>query len=89
MLFLLESMRKALFWRRKMAAWRAKLDDGEMCCSCYDTTKYTCLKCKSPICNKCSIFEEVYFLGSRFNDLSIKGKITERWLVEREGIFFS
>ena len=46
MLFLLESMRKALFWRRKMAAWRAKLDDGDMCCSCFGTTKYTCLKCK-------------------------------------------
>ena len=28
------------------------------------------------------------WIWKRFSQLSIKGKITERWLVEREGIFF-
>ena len=35
MLFLLESMYKVAFCRRKMSAWRVKLDDGGMCCSCF------------------------------------------------------
>ena len=56
--FLPESMRKEVVYRRKMTAWRAILDDGDMCCSCWGTTKYTCLKCSIPICNNCSIFEE-------------------------------
>ena len=30
----------------------------EMCCSCFMDTKYECLRCKIPICNKCSVFEE-------------------------------
>ena len=30
----------------------------EMCCSCFMNTKYECLKCKIPICNQCSVFEE-------------------------------
>ena len=29
-----------------------------MCSSCFDSTKYSCIKCKIPICNKCSVFEE-------------------------------
>ena len=29
-----------------------------MCCSCFMNTKYECLKCKIPICNQCSVFEE-------------------------------
>ena len=51
-------MRIVVFCRKKMAAWRAKLHDGDICCSCFGTTKYTCLKCGIPIFNKCSIFEE-------------------------------
>jgi len=30
----------------------------EMCCSCFINTKYKCLRCKLPTCNKCSMFEE-------------------------------
>ena len=30
----------------------------EMCCSCFMITKYECLKCKIPICNQCSVFEQ-------------------------------
>ena len=30
----------------------------EMCCSCFMDTKYECLRCKIPICNKCSVFKE-------------------------------
>ena len=56
--FLPESMRKEVVYRRKMTAWRAILDDGDMYCLCWSTTKYTCLKCSIPICNNCSIFEE-------------------------------
>ena len=46
-----------------MGAWRAKLSvtsssEADMCSSCFRTTKYKCLKCKIPICNNCSIFEE-------------------------------
>ena len=29
-----------------------------MCCSCFMDTKYECLRCKIPICNQCSVFEE-------------------------------
>ena len=29
-----------------------------MCCSCFMNTKYECLKCKIPICNQCSVFEQ-------------------------------
>ena len=41
-----------------MAAWRAELNDADMCGSCFGKTKYTCLKCEIPIGNKCSIFEQ-------------------------------
>ncbi|CAH3171143.1 unnamed protein product [Porites lobata] len=30
----------------------------EMCCSCFMDTKYKCLRCKIPISNQCSVFEE-------------------------------
>ena len=30
----------------------------EMCFSCFMNTKYKCLRCELPICNKCSVFEE-------------------------------
>ena len=30
----------------------------EMCSSCFMDTKYECLRCKIPICNQCSVFEE-------------------------------
>ena len=30
----------------------------EMCHSCFMDTKYKCLRCELPICNKCSVFEE-------------------------------
>ena len=29
-----------------------------MCCSCFMDTKYKRLRCKIPICNQCSVFEE-------------------------------
>ena len=44
-----------------MAAFRAGLeheDDEDSCMSCLDTTKYRCLRCKFPLCNKCSLPEE-------------------------------
>ena len=47
--------------RRKMAAWRAKLatsNEDDMCSVCFSATKYSCLRCEIPICNKCSIFEQ-------------------------------
>ena len=42
-----------------MAAWRATLADKgvDMCSSCFADTKYVCIDCRMPICNKCSIFE--------------------------------
>ena len=30
----------------------------EMCCSCFITTKYKCLRCELPTCNKCSVFKQ-------------------------------
>ena len=48
----------------KMATWRADYarqsssSEEDMCSSCFANTKYTCLKCQIPICNKCSTFEE-------------------------------
>ena len=46
-----------------MADGRAKLcvastSEEDMYSSCFITTKYTCLKCKIPICNNCSVFEK-------------------------------
>ena len=58
-----ESMRSYRFLSlRKMAAYRASLksrffDEENTCMSCFDNTKYFCLICQDPICNKCSIFE--------------------------------
>ena len=63
MLSLLESMRKIVFCMRKMAAWRAKLNDGDMSCSCFGMIIYTCLKCKIPVCNKSSILEDEDYHG--------------------------
>lgn len=42
-----------------MATWRATLADNseDMCSSCFANTKYVCIECRMPICNKCSIFE--------------------------------
>ena len=42
-----------------MAAWRATLADNsvDMCSSCFADTKYVCIDCCMPICNKCSTFE--------------------------------
>ena len=47
MLFLLKSMRKVVFCRRKMAAWQAKLDDSDKCCSCF-----SCIDTSLPLDNK-------------------------------------
>ena len=42
-----------------MAAYRAGFEDDEdSCMSWLDTTKYRCLRCKFPLCNKCSLPEE-------------------------------
>ena len=46
-----------------MAAWRAKLNDGDMSCSCFGMIIYTCLKCKIPVCNKSSILEDEDYHG--------------------------
>ena len=42
-----------------MATWRATLADNseDMCSSCFANTKYICIVCRIPICNKCSVFE--------------------------------
>ena len=47
----------------EMAAFRAAVnsrfpDDEDSCMSCLGTTKYCCLRCKFPLCNKCSVPEE-------------------------------
>ena len=43
-----------------MAAWRRSLRPGlreEMCSSCFTTTRYYCIGCEIPICNRCSVAE--------------------------------
>ena len=40
-----------------MAACRAGVEDDESCMSCLHTTKYCCMRCKFPLCNKCAIPE--------------------------------
>ena len=47
-----------------MARYRQSLNsciqgenDQNTCSSCFATTKYSCLHCAMPICNKCSVFE--------------------------------
>ena len=48
--------------RPGMASYRTSLLTShsmmEMCFSCFVNTKYKCLRCKLPICNKCSVLEE-------------------------------
>ena len=73
--FLLESMRKVVFCRRKTAVWRAELDDGDLCCSRFGTTKYACLKCKIPICNKCSISKKMFIFGAHDLTINLSPKI--------------
>ena len=42
-----------------MASYCAGVEDDEdSCMSCLNTTKYRCLRCKFPLCNKCSLPEE-------------------------------
>ena len=44
-----------------MARWRktvAVVPDEDMCYSCFATTKYSCIKCAYPVCNRCSVFED-------------------------------
>lgn len=49
-----------------MARYRQSLNlcvqeenEGQNICSfCFATTKYSCLHCAMPICNKCSVFED-------------------------------
>ena len=47
--------------RPGMASYRTSLLTShsvmEMCFSCFMNTKYNCLRCKLPICNKCSVLE--------------------------------
>ena len=43
-----------------MAAWRERFTvvrEEDMCYSCFETTKYSCIKCANAICNRCSAFE--------------------------------
>ena len=48
--------------RPGMASYRKSLLTShsvmEMCFSCFMNTKYKCLRCELPICNKCSVSEE-------------------------------
>ncbi|PFX13648.1 Zinc metalloproteinase nas-15 [Stylophora pistillata] len=41
-----------------MAAYRAGVEDDEDSCMSCLTTKYRCLRCKEPLCRKCSLPEE-------------------------------
>ena len=46
-----------------MASYRQSLNsciqgENDQNTSCFATTKYSCLHCAMPICNKCSVFEE-------------------------------
>lgn len=36
---------------------QSKKGSDDMCDSCFATTKYVCISCDMPICNKCSCFE--------------------------------
>jgi hypothetical protein len=63
--FCLTSMRRQwVVIRTNMAAFRALVnsrfpdDSDDTCMSCLETTKYCCLHCKFPLCNKCSVPEE-------------------------------
>ena len=53
--------------RPGMASYRQSLLAShsviEMCFSCFMNTKYKCLRCELPICNKCSVFEEKEDVG--------------------------
>ena len=57
-------MRRRVLKKKNMADGQTKLQcvasssEEDMYSSCFSTTKYTCLKCKIPICNNCSVFEK-------------------------------
>ena len=56
-------MGRRVMEKKNMADGRAKLcvassSEEGMYSSCFSTTKYTCLKCKIPIFNNCSVFEK-------------------------------
>ena len=58
-----QSMHRRVMEKKNMADGRAKLcvasfSEEGMYSSCFSTTKYTCLKCKIPIFNNCSVFEK-------------------------------
>ena len=43
-----------------MAAWRKRhtvVTEEDMCYSCFETTKNSCIKCTNAICNRCPAFE--------------------------------
>ena len=43
-----------------MAAWRERytlVPEEDMCYFCFETTKYSCIKCANAICYRCSAFE--------------------------------
>ena len=48
--------------RSGMASYRNSLPTSDsvmgMCYSYFIDTKYKCLRCELPVCNKCSVFEE-------------------------------
>ena len=44
--------------RAKLCVASSTSSEEDMYSSCFSTTKYTCLKCKIPICNNCSVFEK-------------------------------
>ena len=58
-----QSIRRRVLKKKNMVGGRVKLcvassSEEDMYSSCFSTTKYTCLKCKIPICNNCSVFEK-------------------------------
>ena len=44
--------------RRRAKLCVASSSEEDMYSSCFSTTKYTCSKCKIPVCNNCSVFEK-------------------------------
>ena len=50
-------------------------NDGDLCCSRFGTTKYACLKCKIPICNKCSISKKMFIFGAHDLTINLSPKI--------------
>ena len=43
------------FFRKSLLASHGVM---EMCRSCFINTKYKCLRCELPACNKCSVFKQ-------------------------------